>query len=95
MEGGIIMKQPEQDRQADGSVRISGVAPAAGKTKITINIDRDILGVLRTEAAKTGVPYQRLVNQLLRKALQKDGEMESRLERLERKMNKLKRKLSD
>jgi uncharacterized protein (DUF4415 family) len=68
---------------------------AAGmrKIKITINIDQDILAALRAEAARTGVPYQRRINQLLRQALQKDNEMESRLERLERKFTKLKRKL--
>ena len=44
-------------------------AGGSGKIKITINIDQDILGILREEAANTGIPYQRLINQLLRKAL--------------------------
>jgi uncharacterized protein (DUF4415 family) len=92
------MKEPETNGLADGAGGAAQNPPMsarAGKIKITINIDRDILSALRTEAANTGVPYQRLVNRILRKALQNDNEMESRLERLERKLNKLKRKLSD
>jgi uncharacterized protein (DUF4415 family) len=73
---------------------LSADAGGSGKIKITINIDQDILGILRTEAANTGIPYQRLVNQLLRKALQQNSTLESRLERLERRVNKLKRKLN-
>jgi len=68
-------------------------APGIGKIKITINLDQDLLGVLRTEAARTGVPYQRLINQMLRKAVQQERSMESRLDRLEKRVNKLKRKL--
>jgi predicted DNA binding CopG/RHH family protein len=62
--------------------------------KITINIDRNCLAILRAKSAATGVPYQRLLNQFLMKALESDGESESRLDRLEKKINKLKRKLS-
>jgi uncharacterized protein (DUF4415 family) len=74
---------------------LSADAGGSGKIKITINIDQDILGILRTEAANTGIPYQRLINQLLRKALQQNSTLESRLERLEKRVNKLKRKLND
>ncbi len=63
---------------------LSTDAGGSGKIKVTINIDQDILGILRTEAANTGIPYQRLVNQLLRKALRQNSTLESRLERLER-----------
>jgi predicted DNA binding CopG/RHH family protein len=62
--------------------------------KITINIDRNSLAILRAKAAATGVPYQRLLNQFLMKALEGDRESESRLDRLEKKINKLKKKLS-
>jgi len=77
-----------------GTPELSANAAAIRKTKITINIDQDLLGLLRAEAARTGVPYQRLVNQMLRKAVQQDHALESRLDRLEKKVNKLKRKLA-
>jgi hypothetical protein len=63
----------------------------ARKTKITINIDQDSLALLRTMSAKTGVPYQRLLNQILKRSLQGEKETESRLDRLEREVKKLKR----
>jgi len=73
---------------------LSPDAGGSGKIKITINIDGDILGTLRAEATDTGIPYQRLINQLLRKALQQNSTLDSRLDRLERRINKLKRKLN-
>ena len=67
----------------------------AGKraVKITINIDADALAILRTKAAKTGIPYQRLLNQVLKRALQGETQTETRLDRLEKELIRLKRKL--
>lgn len=61
--------------------------------KITINIDADALAILRAKSAKTGVPYQRLLNQVLKRALQGEIETETRLDRLEKELNRLKRHL--
>jgi len=61
--------------------------------KITINIDADALAILRAKSAKTGIPYQRLLNQLLKRALQSETETETRLDRLEKELNRLKRQL--
>lgn len=66
---------------------------SAKAVKITINIDKESLDILRDKAAKTGVPYQRLLNRLLAKALQGDKETDSRLTRLEREVSKLKKKV--
>ena len=66
---------------------------AAKFVKITINIDADSLAILRTKAAKTGVPYQRLLNRFLTRALRRDAETESRLTRLEKDIAGLKRKI--
>ena len=66
---------------------------ASKSVKITINIDKESLDNLRAKAAETGVPYQRLINRLLSRALRKDQESESRLTRLEKEVNKLKRKI--
>ena len=61
--------------------------------KITINIDKENLEILRDKASKTGVPFQRLLSRLLAKALQNDKETESRLARLEREVTKIKKKV--
>ena len=63
------MKQPKLndlviDRKATQSIR-SAMAKAK-KIKITINIDEDSLGILRDMANQTGVPYQKLLNQILK-----------------------------
>ena len=64
------------------------------KVKITINIDKDSLLRLRKKAAGTGIPYQRLLNQTLKAALEGDAGTESRLERLEKELERLKRKVA-
>jgi tRNA(Phe) wybutosine-synthesizing methylase Tyw3 len=61
--------------------------------KITINIDSEALAILRAQSAKTGIPYQRLLKQVLKRALRKETETESRLDRLEKELNRLKRTL--
>lgn len=70
------------------------------KVKITINIDQDTLLQIRQKSEKTGVPYQTLLNQILKKSLNNlhsDGSsasFESRLLRLEKEILKLKKKLA-
>ena len=68
----------------------------AGKKliKITINVDSQSLASLKKESEKTGVPYQRLLNSLLKEGLEKHGETESRLEKLEHELEKVKKKLA-
>ena len=61
--------------------------------KITINIDGDSLAVLRAKSAETGIPYQRLLNRLLKAALHKDKDSDSRLDRLEQEVKRLKRRI--
>ena len=90
------MKEPklselEIDQKGTRQIRQSMARTKA--VKITINIDKENLDNLRDKAAKTGVPYQRLLNHLLAKALQNDKETESRLSRLEREVTKLKKKI--
>lgn len=62
--------------------------------KITINVDARSLSALKSESEKTGVPYQRLLNSLLRDSLSQRRETEGRLERLERELKLVKRKLA-
>lgn len=78
------------DEKSTGQIRVK--MAKARKIKITINVDQDSLALLRAKSAQTGIPYQRLLNQLLRRSLQEDKETESRLDRLEREMKRLKRR---
>ncbi len=57
------MKQPSlSDLRVDrAGTRKVRTAAKKGVVKITINIDWDSLALLRTMAAETGVPYQRLL----------------------------------
>ena len=89
------MKEPkpselEIDQRSTRQIRQSMAKTKA--VKITINIDKENLDILRDKAARTGVPYQRLLNRLLTKALQSEKDTESRLTRLEREVTKLKKK---
>jgi len=91
---GSIMKEPkltdlEVDEKATRQTRRK--MAKAKSVKITINIDKDNLDVLRIEAEDTGIPYQRLLNRYLKKALQADAGTESRLDRLEKEVNRLKK----
>lgn len=64
------------------------------KVKITINIDERSLGSLREIAEETGASYQKLLNQILKDGLAKRSSAESRLERVEKELEKLKRKVA-
>jgi predicted DNA binding CopG/RHH family protein len=88
------MKEPRlNDLVIDdkGTQQIRRKMTAAQSVKITINIDKDSLEILRAKAAATGVPYQRLLNQFLNRALQNDARTESRLDRLEKEITRLKK----
>ena len=88
------MKEPkltELEIDDKGTRQIRRKMAASRSIKITINIDKSNLDILRLKAAKTGVPYQRLLNQFLGKALQIDAQTESRLDHLEKEVIRLKK----
>jgi len=90
------MKEPnlnELEIDEKGTRQIRRSMTRIKAVKITINIDKDNLDILRDKAAETGVPYQRLLNRYLAKALQDDNETESRLTRLEREVAKIKKRV--
>lgn len=64
------------------------------KIKITINVDADSISTLKSLASKTGVPYQRMINHILKQALEREDDAQSRLERLEKEVARLKRKVA-
>jgi len=91
-----MMKQPNlSDLRVDhaGTRRIRAAA-RKGFVKITINIDRDSLTLLRAMAEETGVPYQRLINTLLKEGLKGRETIQSRVDRLEHELKKVKRSLA-
>ncbi len=62
--------------------------------KITININADTLSKLRQLSDDTGVPYQRLINRTLAESLTTRNRTNSRLERIERELLSLKKKIA-
>ena len=91
------MRQPKLSNltiDANGTRLMRKSAAKSSKVKITINIDQESLNRLRTRSDKTGVPYQRLLNQILKEALKGEEAMETRLEKMEREIERLKKKVA-
>ena len=91
------MKQPKlSDLKIDvkGTKQMRARMAKARKIKITVNIDEDILESLRDTADASGIPYQSLLNRLLRESVEKASDNDSRLEKLEREVQALKKKVS-
>ncbi len=91
------MKQPKlNDLHLDikGTKTIRKMMAKSKKVKITINIDEDILHELRRLADSMGTPYQTLLNKVLKDALLSKIDDGSRLDRLERELERLKKKIA-
>lgn len=91
------MKQPNlNDLTIDykGTRQMRIKASKTKKIKITINIDQDNLDILRAMANKTGAPYQKLLNQMLREGLKGQKATESRIDKVEKDLELIKKKLA-
>ncbi|MBS1985320.1 MAG: BrnA antitoxin family protein [Bdellovibrionales bacterium] len=92
------MKQPKMsDLKVDvvGTRRMRKQMAKAKKVKITINLDSDLLEVLREMAEERGAPYQSLINRILRQvAMERKTLEDTRLEKLERELALLKKKIA-
>jgi len=91
------MKQPKlNDLTLDkkGTQKMRARAAHAEKVKITINIDRESLESLKEIALSTGASYQKLLNQILKDGLSKKSSAEVRLTRLEKEIEKIRKKLA-
>ena len=86
-----MMKQPKlSDLPLDqAGTRRMRAAAKKGFVKITINVDRDSLALLRAMAEETGVPYQRLLNTLLKERLKGKETIHLRVARLEQELKKV------
>ena len=88
------MKQPKLNSlQIDkvGTEELRAELAKKKSIKITINIDADSLLTLKGIARDTGIPYQRLLNRLLKQGLKTRDTIETRLNRLEQELKKMKR----
>ncbi len=74
--------------------RIRSALARRKSVKITINIDSSSLAELRRLSTESGVPYQRLLNQVLREGLAGRAKTESRLARLERELELVKKQVA-
>lgn len=91
------MKQPKlSDLKIDnkGTKAMRKMMAKAKKIKITINVDEDLLVELKHMAEETGTPYQALLNRVLKDAVMTKKDEGSRLDRLEREVERLKKKIS-
>ena len=91
------MKQPKLSDikiDAKGTKATRELMAKAKKIKITVNIDQDILLELRKMAKQSGTPYQSLLNRFLKEAVISKSNEESRLDRLEKEIERLKKKVS-
>jgi predicted DNA binding CopG/RHH family protein len=91
------MKQPRlSDLKIDvkGTKAMRKLMTKSKKIKITINIDEDLLLDLRQMADETGTPYQSLLNKVLKEAVTGKKAEGHRLDRLEREVEKLRKKIS-
>lgn len=91
------MRQPKlNDIRLDikGTKSIRKMMAKSKKVKITINVDEDLLHELRRMADSMGMPYQTLLNKVLKDALLAKIDDGSRLDRLERELERLKKKIA-
>ena len=91
------MKQPKlSDLKIDsrGTKALRLEMAKARKIKITINIDQTSLKRVRKMSDETGIPYQSLINKILKENLhRKDGD-DARLDKIEAELEQIKRKLA-
>jgi predicted DNA binding CopG/RHH family protein len=93
------MKQPKLKNirlDLKGTSQMRARASKSRKIKITVNIDQDIIEALKRRSYTSGIPYQNLLNRMLRTALHetKSEDSSSRLDRLEREIAAIKKKLT-
>lgn len=74
--------------------RIRSAMSRQKSIKITINIDAETLAKFRAMAEESGVPYQRLINRTLSESLLAEAVAQSRLDRVEKELKALKKKIA-
>ena len=95
----FTMKEPKlKNLKFDmlGTARMRKAMKNTKKIRITINLDSDLLSVIKEMAMNRGAPYQSLINRLLRLAAMESGKglEESRIEKIEKDLAFLKKKIA-
>ncbi len=95
--GGFTMKRPNLndlviDRTGTRTTRKR--LEKARTIKITIHIDQNSLVLLQKKSGQSHVPYQPLLDQVLIAGLSQKTQAESRLDRIEKELKKLKRRIA-
>ena len=94
---GNTMKQPKLSELAlniEGTKKIRDMTAKSQKVKITINIDKNSLDSLKEIALKSGGSYQKILNEIVKNGIDKHNDSESRLQKLEKEVAKIKKKLT-
>ncbi|MES2769437.1 MAG: hypothetical protein V4596_09855 [Bdellovibrionota bacterium] len=92
------MKMPKlKDLRIDeeGTRKIRAAMAKVKKVKITVNIDEETIFKLKKRSEETGIPYQNLLNRLLKEILNRSDSKhtyEYRLSRLEKEISQLRKK---
>jgi len=90
------MKQPKFNNlkiEKKGTLSVRKAIAKSKSIKITINIENESLATIKQIATESGVPYQRLINKLLKEAVDKRSENTNRLDKIENELIKIKQKL--
>jgi predicted DNA binding CopG/RHH family protein len=77
-----------------GTRKLRAEMAGHGSVKITINVDADSLAKLKALSADSGVPYQRLLNGILKERLSSVDTVHSRLDRIEKDLARVKKTLA-
>ena len=77
-----------------GMHRLRAEMAGRASVKITINVDADSLAKLKELSADSGVPYQRLLNSILKERLSKADTVHLRLDRIEKELARVKKTLA-
>jgi len=91
------MKQPKMSdlkKDKKGTKAMREAMAKSKKVKITINFDSDILDEIKKLADEIGSPYQTLLNKMVKDSLARKKDEESRLDRLEKEIKALKKKIA-
>ena len=91
------MKQPKMSDLKIDTIETNSIRAKIKKqssVKITINIDTEALTKIRSLSDQSGVPYQRLLNNILKENLNKKETDASRLDRLEKELILIKTSLA-
>jgi hypothetical protein len=91
-----VRKPLVRDMRVDaaGTRRLRAEMTARRSVKITINVDADSLTKLKALSAESGVPYQRLLNRILKERLGTADTLGARLDRIERELARVKKTLA-